>query len=151
MAASNGAAERLSITLEADVDFMYWQFTTTQGGYMGGNQFHVLIRSIQNSLLPSIYWRFHIEKLNETYIYWKGEQVVFPNTGPNLNTGDYGVIRMPPWRLDSGAASAEFDLVLSAQLVEGAAAATVDIDAVYLFPVDSFRNIKIPGYSKICA
>lgn len=146
--ASAGASNQISVAATAEADMITWDLDANFTTQANGNQFHLLIRThASNWLWPQIYYRFKILDAAGVGTFWKGEQVFFPNANINNFIGDYGIIRIPPWRVDRNIVSpSAVKLVMSAAQIVAGAAIPQDIDALYLFPVDGFRKIIFDNY-----
>jgi hypothetical protein len=55
---------------------------------------------------------------------------------------DLGVIRLPPWRVDEAGLTQPMDFYMLIYSKDGAAK-TVDMDALHLYPVDGYRDIRL--------
>lgn len=144
--ASNGAGNEITVTQWlTDQDVLTWSLDVVATTRAAGNQFHILIKTHYfEALSDKLYWRFTVLDGSGTHTLWKGEQVSFPYGGPNLSTGDYGVVRIPPWRVDRSLYTpAAIKLKMSCQLITSGVPVKQLIDAIYLFACDGFRNIKI--------
>ena len=146
--ASGASVNELSTNNTAD-DPAYalkWDVSSTIVTRAAGNQFHLLIKSHPSQALSDkVFFRAIIKDSTGTDTFYRGEQVSVPGAGPNLCSADLGVIRIPPWRVDlTLVPPAGIDLILQSYLIDGATGLTKQyIDAIYLFPVDSFRNLKM--------
>lgn len=141
--ASFGNTTQISVANTTDTTMLTWDLTSAVVTQMNGNQFHVLIRSyFGNPISNNVYYRFKIKDSSGLSTFWTGEQVFFPTAGLSNLTHDYGVIRMPPWRVDRNIVEpSAIQLILSAAQITAGAAIPIDIDALYFFPVDGFRNV----------
>lgn len=140
---SDGNSNSISVASTTDTTMLTWTLAGISMLQAAGNQFHVFISNhYSKTFSTNIYWRFTIKDAGGLSTLWKGEQVSFPNVGLDMGFGDYGVIRLPPFRVDrENYPPTGILLILSAAQITAAAAIQQYIDSIKLFPVDGFRNI----------
>jgi hypothetical protein len=124
---------------------LQWDLTANEVRYFSGNQFHVLLRLGPSSGGDAYlcYYYVYLANAGSALPIWLSEPLYLPSATA-YHMEDLGVIRIPPWRVDEAGLTAAmrfFILIYS----KDANPQDVTIDAVHLWAVDGYRDIRMFG------
>jgi len=139
---SNGKYTRITPPGGAIAATVFWNLSADDIKYMGGNQFHILMR-----LGPTLgadaydcYYYLYLANDGRLEPVWLSDPLYLPASA-SYAMEDLGVIRMPPWRVDEAGLTQPMDFYMLAYSKD-ATAQNVDFDALHLYPVDGYRDIR---------
>lgn len=141
---SNGAYVRLTPPGGAVGTSVYWNLTANDVSYMGGNQFHVLLRMKDGAAgLDAFYCYYQVYLANggSALPIWLSEPMYIDISGGEYLVSDLGVIRLPPWRVDDAGLTQAMRLYVTVYSIDGVAK-DADLDCIHLYPVDGYRDIE---------
>lgn len=122
---------------------IFWNLTANDISYMAGNQFHCLLRMGPSAGTDAYDCYFYLYLANDgsAVPIWLSDPLYLP-TVTSYSVEDLGVIRLPNWRVDENGFTQPMDLYMLIYS-QDALAKTVKLDALHLFPVDGYRDIKL--------
>lgn len=142
---SGGEYVATTLSTDSETTMLTWALSSSFLTDCNGAHFRVLARFREDATtaanITDVKFRLKLQVDNRTI--WQGEQVR-PKVGDSYVIRDLGIIRLPPWPIESGQSSVAMNLLLTGQRTSGVNE-TIDLDFLMLVPTDGFRLLERVG------